>query len=190
MSSARAASPSYALRQSRDAVESARCNSANFQIRIAQVLRERITGSSERPSGVKEYSTRGGTSALNLTGIVARNSPSQFRMARLIDWRLSVNADECPPHVLCVTEADRLCDAFDRFGGRLYATGDIGAEPFHHTRAWCGLRPECAELASAHPDCFRQIFEGKRFGDVIAGVADGDGNTIVLRCQIDRGREL
>jgi hypothetical protein len=54
-----------------------------------------------------------------------------------------------------------------------------------------GLRPECAtELASAHPDCFRQIFEGRRFGDVIAGVADGGGNTIVLRCQIDRGREL
>ena len=71
-------------------------------------------------------------------------------------------------------------------------SGHIGAEPFHHTRGrGAGLRPECAtELASAHPDGFRQIFEGKRFGDVIAGVADGGGNTIVLRCQIDRGREL
>jgi hypothetical protein len=107
--------------------------------------------------------------------------------------RLSVNADECPPHVLRVTEADRLRDAFDRFGGRFYATsGHIGAEPFHHTRGCgAGLRPECAtELASAHPDCFRQMFEGKRFGDVIAGVADGGGNAIVLRCQIDGGCEL
>src|SRR6266849_3372909 len=107
--------------------------------------------------------------------------------------RLSVDADERPPHVLRVAEANRLGDAFDRFGGRFYATsGHIGTEPFHHTRGrGAGLRPECAtELASAHPDGFRQIFEGKRFGDVIAGVADGGGNTIVLRCQIDRGREL
>ena len=107
--------------------------------------------------------------------------------------RLSVNADECAPHVLRVTEADRLRDAFDRFGRRFYATsGYIGAEPFHHTRGrGAGLRPECAtELASAHPGCFRQMFEGKRLGDVIAGVADGGGNTIVLRCQIGRGREL
>src|SRR6202022_2749698 len=35
--------------------------------------------------------------------------------------RLSVDADECPPHVFGVTEADRLRDAFDRFGSRLYA---------------------------------------------------------------------
>ena len=70
--------------------------------------------------------------------------------------------------------------------------GEIGAQAFHHTRRrGAGLRPECAtELASAHPDCFRQMFEGKRFGDVIAGVADGGGNAIVLRCQIDGGCEL
>jgi hypothetical protein len=34
------------------------------------------------------------------------------------------------------------------------------------------------------------MFEGKRFGDVIAGVAEGGGDAIVLRCQIDGGCEL
>ena len=57
---------------------------------------------------------------------------------------------------------------------RLYAaSGQIGAEPFHHTRGrGAGLRPECAaELAQAHADCFREMFDGKCFGDVIAGIA-------------------
>src|SRR6266850_7255173 len=62
-----------------------------------------------------------------------------------LGW-LSVDADECPPHVFGVTEADRLRDAFDRFGSRLYAaSGQIDAEPFHHTRGrGARLRPECA----------------------------------------------
>ena len=69
--------------------------------------------------------------------------------------RLSVDTDERPSHVFRVTEADRLRDAFDRFGSRLYAaSGQIGAEPFHHTRGrGAGLRPECAaELAQAHAE--------------------------------------
>jgi hypothetical protein len=107
--------------------------------------------------------------------------------------RLSVDADERPPHVLRVTEADCLRDAFDRFGGRLYASsGHVGTEPFHHTRRrGAGLRPECAaELTPAHAGRLRQMLECQCFGDVIAGVADGGGNTIVLRCQIDGGSEL
>src|SRR2546430_7193297 len=72
--------------------------------------------------------------------------------------RLSVDADECSSHVFRVTEADRFRDAFDRFGSRFYAaSGQIGAEPFHHTR-WRGasLRPECAaELAQAHANRLR-----------------------------------
>jgi hypothetical protein len=43
------------------------------------------------------------------------------------------------------------------------SSGQIGAEPFHHTRGCgAGLRPECAaELAPAHADCFCQMLEGK-----------------------------
>ena len=107
--------------------------------------------------------------------------------------RLSVDADECPPHVFRVTEADRLRDAFDRFGSRLYAaSGQIGAEPFHHTRGCgAGLRPECAaELAQAHAGRLRQTLDGERFGDVIAGIAKGGGNPVVLRRQIDGSCEL
>src|SRR5438093_2214859 len=85
--------------------------------------------------------------------------------------RLSVDADECSSHVFRVTEADRFRDAFDRFGSRFYAaSGQIGAEPFHHTR-WRGasLRPECAaELAQAHANRLRQTLDGEHFGDVIA----------------------
>src|SRR6266478_6774407 len=55
--------------------------------------------------------------------------------------RLSVNADECPPHVFGVTEADRLRDAFDRFGSRFYAAaGQIDAEPFHEHEIGNGTR--------------------------------------------------
>src|SRR2546423_11447419 len=83
--------------------------------------------------------------------------------------RLSVDADECSSHVFRVTEADRFRDAFDRFGSRFYAaSGQIGAEPFHHTR-WRGasLRPECAaELAQAHANRLRQTLDGEHFGDV------------------------
>jgi len=107
--------------------------------------------------------------------------------------RLSVDADECPPHVLRVTEADCLRDAFDRFGSRLYAaSGNIGAEPFHHTRGCgAGLRSECpAELAPAHAGRLREMLQCQCFGDVIAGIAKGGGNTIVLRRQIDGGGEL
>src|SRR5258705_1933364 len=107
--------------------------------------------------------------------------------------RLSVEANECPPHIFRVTEADRLRDAFDRFGGRLYATsGHVCAEPFHHTRGrGAGLRPECpAELAPAHAGRLRQMLQCQCFGDVIARIAKGGGNTIVLRCQIDGGGEL
>src|SRR5437899_8218668 len=67
--------------------------------------------------------------------------------------RLSVDADERPPHVLRVAEANRLGDAFDGLGGRFYAaSGHVGTEPFHHARGCgAGLRPECAaELAPAH----------------------------------------
>src|ERR1700758_5759131 len=41
--------------------------------------------------------------------------------------RLSVDADECPSHIFRVTEADRLRDAFDRFGSRLYAATGYGS---------------------------------------------------------------
>src|SRR5213594_421085 len=74
-----------------------------------------------------------------------------------LGW-LSVDADECPPHVFGVTEADRLRDAFDRFGSRLYA-------------------------ASSQID-------GEPFGDVIASIANGSGNTVILWRQIDGGCEL
>ncbi len=54
---------------------------------------------------------------------------------------LSVDADECPPHVFGVTEADRLRDAFDRFGSRFYAAaGQIDAEPFHEHEIGNGTR--------------------------------------------------
>src|SRR6266446_4309390 len=109
-----------------------------------------------------------------------------------LGW-LSVDADECPPHVFGVTEADRLRDAFDRFGSRLYAaSGQIDAEPFHHT---CGrgarLRPECAaELAQAHADLLRQTLDGEPFGDVIASIANGSGNPVIFWRQIDGSCEL
>src|SRR5438067_11285750 len=107
--------------------------------------------------------------------------------------RLSVDADECPPHVFGVTEADRVRDAFDRFGSRLYAaSGQIGAEPFHHTRG-CGarLRPECAaELAQAHADLLRQTLDGEPFVDVNASIATGSGNPVILWRQIDGSCEL
>jgi hypothetical protein len=106
---------------------------------------------------------------------------------------LSVDADECPSHVFGVTEADRVRDAFDRFGSRLYAaSGQISAEPFHHTRG-CGarLRPECAaELAQAHADLVRQTFDSEPFGDVIASIANGVGNSVILWREIDRSCEL
>jgi len=107
--------------------------------------------------------------------------------------RLSVDADECPPHVFGVTEADRVRDAFDRFSSRLYAaSGQIGAEPFHHTRG-CGARlyPECAaELAQAHANRFRQTRDGERLGDVITGMANGRGNPVILWRQIEGRCEL
>src|SRR6266446_3869604 len=107
--------------------------------------------------------------------------------------RLSVDADECPPHVFGVTEADRVRDAFDRFGSRLYAaSGQIDAEPFHHTRGrGARLRPECAaELAQAHADLLRQTLDGEPFGDVIASIANGSGNPVILWRQIDGSCEL
>jgi hypothetical protein len=107
--------------------------------------------------------------------------------------RLSVDADECPSHVFRATEADRLRDAFDRFGSRLYAaSGQIGGKPFHHTRGCdASLRPECAaELAQAHASRLRQTLNGEHFGDVIAGIAKSSGNPVVLWCQIDGGCEL
>jgi hypothetical protein len=107
--------------------------------------------------------------------------------------RLSVDTDECPSHVFRLTEADRLRDAFDRFGSRLYAaSGQISAEPFHHTRG-CGasLRPECAaELAQAHANHLRQTLDGEHFGDVIASIANGSGNPVILWRQIDGSCEL
>src|SRR5882762_7857939 len=109
-----------------------------------------------------------------------------------LGW-LSVDADECPPHVFGVTEADRLRDAFDRFGSRLYAaSGQIDAEPFHHTRGrGARLRPECAaELAQTHADLLRQTLDGEPFGDVIASIADGSGNPVILWRQIDGSCEL
>src|SRR3989442_13693819 len=58
--------------------------------------------------------------------------------------RLSVDADECPPHVFGVTEADRLPAAFDRFGSRLHvAPGQIDGGPFPYTpRGGAALGPE------------------------------------------------
>src|SRR4029077_8335423 len=107
--------------------------------------------------------------------------------------RLPVDADECPPHVFGVTEADRARDAFDRFGSRLYAaSGHIGAEPFHHTRG-CGasLCPECAaELAQAHADRLRQTLDGERLGEVITSMANGSGNPVILWRKIDGRCEL
>jgi hypothetical protein len=107
--------------------------------------------------------------------------------------RLSVDADECSSHVFRVTEADRFRDAFDRFGSRFYAaSGQIGAEPFHHTR-WRGasLRPECAaELAQAHANRLRQTLDGEHFGDVIASIPNGSGNPVILWRQIDGSCEL
>src|SRR5207245_4517640 len=100
---------------------------------------------------------------------------------------LSADADKCSPHVFGVTEADRLRDAFDRFGSRLYAaSGQIDAEPFHHTRGrGARLRPECAaELAQAHADLLRQTLDGEPFGDVIANIANGSCNPVLLRRQL------
>src|SRR5204862_1455383 len=109
-----------------------------------------------------------------------------------LGW-LSVDADECSSHVFGVTEADRLRDAFDRFGSRLYAaSGQIDAEPFHHARGrGARLRPECAaELAQAHADLLRQTLDGEPFGDVIASIANGSGNPVILGRQIDGSCEL
>ena len=104
-----------------------------------------------------------------------------------------MDADGCPPHVFGVTEADRVRDAFDRFGSRLYAaSGHIGAEPFHHTRG-CGasLCPKCtAELAQAHANRLRQTLDGERLGDVITSMANGSGNPVILWRQIDGSCEL
>ena len=118
--------------------------------------------------------------------LTSRCAPDRLR-------RLSVDADECPPHVFGVTEADRVRDAFDRFGSRLYAaSGQIGAEPFHHSRG-CGasLGPECAaELAQAHANRLRQTLDGERLGDVITSMANGSGNPVILRRQINGSGEL
>ena len=107
--------------------------------------------------------------------------------------RLSVDTDKCPSHVFRVTEADCLCDTFDRFGSRLYAaSGQIGAEPFHQTGG-CGasLRAECAaELAQAHANRLRHSLDGEHVGDVIAGIANGSRNPIILWRQIDGSCEL
>src|SRR5204863_78858 len=84
-------------------------------------------------------------------------------------------------------------DAFDRFGSRLYAaSGQIDAEPFHHARGrGARLRPECAaELAQAHADLLRQTLDGEPFGDVIASIANGSGNPVILWRQIDGSCEL
>src|SRR6266850_906643 len=85
--------------------------------------------------------------------------------------RLSVDADECPPHVFGVTEADRVRDAFDRFGSRLYAaSGQIGGS--------CELR---LSAMAAMVD------------DEVLCHAFGDGKTMVLLDQsqreIDPGRD-
>ncbi len=80
-----------------------------------------------------------------------------------------------------------------RFRSRLYAaSGEIGAELFHHTARCCArLRPESAtELAQAHASRLRQTLDGQHFGDVIAGIAESSGNPVILRCQIDGSREL
>jgi hypothetical protein len=80
-----------------------------------------------------------------------------------------------------------------KFGRRLYAAaGEIGAEPFHHTRGCCAcLRPECTtELAQAHASRLRQTLDGEHFGDVIARIAESSGNPVILRCQIDGSCEL
>jgi hypothetical protein len=106
---------------------------------------------------------------------------------------MSVDADECPSHIFRVAEADRLRDSFDRFGSRLNAPSrEIGAKPFHHASGrGAGLRPEgAAELPQAHACSLRQAFDGERFGDVIAGVAECRGNPVILWCQIDRSRKL
>src|SRR5438034_1375439 len=72
------------------------------------------------------------------------------------------------------------------------ASGQIDAEPFHHTRGrGARLRPECAaELAQAHADLLRQTLDGEAFGDVIASIANGSGNPIILWRQIDGSCEL
>src|SRR5260221_2625638 len=107
--------------------------------------------------------------------------------------RLAVDADERPPHVFCVTEADHFRDEFDRFGSHLYAaSSQVGTEPFHHT---CGcaasLCPECtAELAQAHASRLRQAFDGEQLGDVIAGIARAFGYPVMLGCQVDGSGEL
>jgi hypothetical protein len=67
--------------------------------------------------------------------------------------RLPVDTDKCSSHVFRVTKADRLRNALDRFGRRLYAaSSEVGAKPFHHaSRRGASLRPErAAELAQAH----------------------------------------
>ena len=61
------------------------------------------------------------------------------------------------------------------------------------TRA--GVVPVCARNARLNwrrlmPAASGQMLECQCFGDVIAGIAKGGGNPIVLRCQIDGGCEL
>src|SRR5216683_2635838 len=72
------------------------------------------------------------------------------------------------------------------------ASGQIDAEPFHHTRGrGARLRPECAaELAQAHADLLRQTLDGEPFGDVIASIANGSGNPVILWRQIEGSCEL
>jgi hypothetical protein len=107
--------------------------------------------------------------------------------------RLSVDTDKCSSHVFRVTKADRLRDALDRFGRRFYAApSQVGAKPFHHARRrGASLRPECAaELAQAHANSLCQSLDGERFGNMIAGIAKGSDNPVILWCQIDRSCEL
>src|SRR3989454_8994870 len=47
-----------------------------------------------------------------------------------------------------------------------------------------------AELAQAHANRLRQTLDGEHFGDVIASIANGSGNPVILRRQIDGSCEL
>src|SRR5207245_11610711 len=147
-------------------------------------------GCGARPRSMVEWTDEEGEELrLQMKGGSWRSAVELLAFNRAPDrlgW-LSVDAEQCPPHVFGVTEADRLRDAFDRFGSRLYAaSGQIDAEPFHHT---CGrgarLRPECAaELAQARADLLRQTLDGEPFGDVIASIANGSCNPVLLRRQL------
>ncbi len=81
-----------------------------------------------------------GAMAICLSLVLASNcAPDRLR-------RLSVDADERPPHVLRVAEANRLGDAFDRFGGRFYRRPRaISARSRSTIRA--GVVPVCARNA-------------------------------------------